>query len=272
MISFPNAKINLGLRVIRKRDDGYHDLDTVFYPLPLTDVLEVVPSDDTQLFSSGLTVESNPEHNLVWKAYQLLKKDYPPLPPVHLYLHKIIPFGAGLGGGSSDAAFALRLLNDMVPLNLTQEQLLQYALKLGSDCPFFILNKPAYAVSRGEQLQPIPLDLQKYFIALIKPDLHISTARAFSRIQPRLPDSTTKEIVSRPIQEWKRNLINDFEISAFEEFSSLKKIKEELYQCGALYASMSGSGSSFFGIFEERPELSKEFMKHEMFILDPVKG
>lgn len=272
MISFPNAKINLGLRVTRKRDDGYHDLDTVFYPLPLRDVLEAVPSEDLQLISTGLTVESNPEQNLVWKAYQLLKGDYPELLSVHLYLHKIIPFGAGLGGGSSDAAFALRLLNDMVPLNLSEEQLLQYALKLGSDCPFFILNKPAYAVSRGEQLQPIPLDLRKYFFALIKPDLHISTARAFGRIQPHLPDVTTKEIVSRPIQEWKKDLINDFEIPAFEEFPSLKKIKDELYQCGALYASMSGSGSSFFGIFEKGPQLSQELRQHQVFIVDPIEG
>lgn len=270
MICFPNIKINLGLRITRKREDGYHDLDTVFYPLPLRDMLEMVPSEKLQLFSTGLNPEVLPEHNLVWKAYQLLRKDFPEMPNVHIHLHKVIPSGAGLGGGSSDASFALRLLNDMVPLNLTQEQLLAYALKLGSDCPFFIINEPCYAVSRGEILKPIPLDLKNYFFVLVKPDRHISTAQAFHGVVPQHLNHTSAEIVTKPIRYWKEELVNDFEISTFHHFPELRKIKEDLYRMGAVYASMSGSGSTFYGIFETKPELHESIQGHQIYVLNPA--
>lgn len=251
MVIFPNCKINLGLRIIKKRDDGYHDLETIFYPLPLNDALEAITINETasKFSQSGLIVQGSAHDNLCVKAYDLLKNKFPQLPVVAMHLHKNIPMGAGLGGGSSDGAFMLSLLNEKYHLGLTREQLIDLAIQLGSDCPFFIINKPCYATGRGEFLEPINIDLSKYSFLIIHPGIHISTSDAFSMIKPSAPEKNCKEIVGGPIQYWKDNLINDFEIPVFVKFPELRSIKEKLYKHGALYASMSGSGSALFGIF-----------------------
>lgn len=264
MISFPNCKINLGLHITRKRQDGYHDLETVFYPLPLRDALEIVgntaghqpgPADATiagsniELSLTGLSVKGNPTDNLCTKAWHLLKQDFPGLPPVQLHLHKAIPMGAGLGGGSSDAAFTLRLLNQRYKLGLSTEQLLHYALRLGSDCPFFILNRPCLATGRGEILEPIALDLSPYSFLLVYPEVHINTAWAFQQISPAPPAQAIRDRISLPLANWKNALINDFEAPVCQLHPALAHIKTALYEAGAAYASMTGSGSCFYGIF-----------------------
>lgn len=254
MVIFPNCKINLGLRILRKRPDGYHDLETVFYPVPLKDALEIIsaPSGDDILFTqSGLTIQGSHNDNLCVKAYQLLRDQYPQIPPVQMHLHKNIPMGAGLGGGSADGAFTLQLLNTKYHLELSKEQLIGYALKLGSDCPFFISNSPSFAAGRGELLEELPLDLSAYSFLLVHPGIHISTSEAFSLIRPAIPEKSCKEIVQLPIAHWKKALINDFEEPVFAKYGELRNVKDRLYELGALYASMSGSGSSFYGIFEK---------------------
>lgn len=251
MIAFPNCKINLGLNIIGKREDGYHDLETVFLPIPFTDVLEIIASQKTNEFIvTGIAV-GNDENNLCIKAYNLLKKDFSELPAIKMHLHKVIPLGAGLGGGSADAAFTLKLLNEKFKLNLQNEQLLNYALQLGSDCPFFIINKPCFATGRGEILKPINVDLSNYKIMLINLDIHISTRDAFSKIIPAKPKVSVKEIIAQPVETWKDNLYNDFEIPVFESYPEIKKIKEDLYDNGAVYASMSGSGGTVYALFKK---------------------
>ena len=250
MVVFPNGKINLGLNITAKRADGYHDLETVFYPVKLRDALEVISADELTFTTSGLPVSGNPHDNLCMKAYHLLRTDYPSLPPIAVHLHKAIPMGAGLGGGSADGAFMLTLLNKEFHLNLSQEQLLAYALQLGSDCPFFIINTPCFATGRGEVLTPVALDLSAYKIVLVNPGIHVSTAAAFSMLTPAVPAMPVHEIVQQPIETWRRDLINDFEVSVFERHPELKAIKGQLYNAGALYAAMSGSGSTLFGFFK----------------------
>lgn len=270
LIVFPNCKINLGLKITRKRPDGYHDLETVFYPLPYQDVLEVIQDQKAGLTftQSGLTISGDSSSNLCVKAYQLLKEIKPDLPPTLMHLHKVIPMGAGLGGGSSDGTFALKLLNDKYQLGLTDTELIDLALKLGSDCPFFVLNKPCIAKGRGELMQPIQLDLSKYFFVLIHPGIHISTAAAFAGIKPAPSKTPLESIVSRPLNEWKDLLVNDFEIPVFALHPVIEKLKASLYEMGAVYASMSGSGSSLYGIFEQRPDVvSKELQQFDHIIL-----
>lgn len=252
MIVFPNCKINLGLKITRKRTDGYHDLETVFFPLPLTDVLEVTEDQkgtDISFNHTGLPISGPADSNLCIKAYRLLKQQYPELPPTLMHLHKVIPMGAGLGGGSSDGAYALKLLNEKYNLGAGIEQLLDMALQLGSDCPFFILNKPCIATGRGEIMEPIPLDLSHYRFALVHPGIHVSTAEAFSGITPAPNKTPLKEIIQLPIEDWKHHLLNDFEQTVFSKHPQLADIKQSLYNAGAIYASMSGSGSSIYGIF-----------------------
>ena len=255
MIVFPNCKINLGLTILRKREDGFHDLETVFYPIHFTDALEVITNTRSEAVAefvmTGLKIDGPATDNLCVKAYQLLKKDIPQLPAVKIHLHKTIPTGAGLGGGSADAAFMLKLLNEKFHLNLSTSQLINYALQLGSDCPFFILNKPCFATGRGEKLEEIQLDLSAYQVVLINPRIHINTAWAFSQINPSLPEKPVKEIISQPISSWKDELKNDFEEAVFTAHPQVKMIKEDLYNQGAVYASMSGSGSTVFGIFHK---------------------
>lgn len=258
MVFFPHSKINLGLRILRKREDGFHELETVFYPLPVRDVLESVRAEEPGFSQAGLPVPGDPSQNLCLKAFHLLKKDFPELPFVHIHLYKHIPIGAGLGGGSSDGAGMLRLLNDQFHLGLAREQLMLYAAQLGSDCPFFIGDGPCLGKGRGEQLEPLALDLSSYSFLIIHPGIHISTARAFSLCKPRMsgasPDGAGKpvaEIVAQPVASWARELVNDFEGPVFGEYPALRLIKEELYRRGAVYAALTGSGSSLFGIFEK---------------------
>jgi 4-diphosphocytidyl-2-C-methyl-D-erythritol kinase len=255
VIVFPNCKINLGLRIISKRDDGYHDLETIFYPLPFYDALEIIRSKEdgpSVLFSaSGTVIEGNKENNLCVKAYDLIKKIHPSLPTATIHLHKAIPSGAGLGGGSADAAFTLQLLNTKFDLALSTDQLISYALQLGSDCPFFIVNKPCFATGRGEILQEIILDLPDYKFVVVNPGIHISTAQAFDGITPAPPARSVKEIIQQPVETWKAELINDFEKNIFIQHPEIATIKNKLYDNGAIYASMSGSGSTVYGIFKK---------------------
>ncbi|WP_291589242.1 4-(cytidine 5'-diphospho)-2-C-methyl-D-erythritol kinase [Bacteroides sp.] len=257
MIAFPNIKINLGLSITEKRPDGYHNLETVFYPVALEDALEIrtlpeanLPEADKKiaLHQYGMEIAGNPEDNLVAKAYSLLNKEFH-LPPVEIHLYKHIPSGAGLGGGSSDAAFMLKLLNGHFHLNLSEEQLEVYAATLGADCAFFIKNKPIFAEGIGNIFSPIELSLSGYQIMIVKPDVFVSTREAFSNIRPHHPEHPVKEVIKRPIHEWKETLINDFEASVLPQHPVIGEIKQELYNQGAIYASMSGSGSSVFGLF-----------------------
>ena len=267
MIYFPNAKINLGLRVTSRREDGFHDLDTVFFPVPLHDVIEVIThstsSADAITFThAGIPIPGEALSNLCIKAYHLLKKDYPDLPSILLHLHKHIPMGAGLGGGSSDGAFMLKLLNDKYRLGIGEDQLRHYALQLGSDCPFFIINQPVQATGRGEIMQPITFALSSKTIVLVCPGIHVSTADAFRKIKLSPNAPACAAIVERPIQEWKNNLINDFEEPVFNAFPEIATIKEKLYNAGAAYASMTGTGSTVYGIFETSPTIKELFPAH----------
>jgi 4-diphosphocytidyl-2-C-methyl-D-erythritol kinase len=267
LIAFPNCKINLGLNIISKRDDGYHNLETVFYPLPFYDVLEIIQSNtQNELFSSGMEIAGETENNLCFKAYNLLKTDFPDLPFIKIYLQKNIPTGAGLGGGSADGAFMLTLLNEKFNLNLSEEKLLQYALQLGSDCSFFIINKPCFAQQRGEVLEKISLDLSGYKIFLVHPQIHINTAWAFTQIKLSVPVLSIKEIIQKPVLIWKQFLKNDFELPVFNAYPSIKKIKEDLYEIGAIYAAMSGSGSTVFGIFKDDATLNKFSFDENYFV------
>jgi 4-diphosphocytidyl-2-C-methyl-D-erythritol kinase len=258
MVVFPHCKINLGLHVIAKREDGYHNIETCFYPIPWTDILEIIPSREFSFTSSGTVIPGKEENNLCIRAYHLLQTQCD-LTPVKIHLHKVLPTGAGLGGGSSDATFTLRLLNSVFDLNLNKDQLREFASQLGSDCAFFIDDQPMLGSGRGEQLEELPLSLNGYYMILVKPDIHVATADAYSGVRPHLPTSGLSEILKRPITEWKECLINDFEKSVFEKYPAIELIKKELYKQGALYASMSGSGSSVFGIFQSHTELAHQF-------------
>jgi len=253
MICFPNAKINLGLNVVSRRSDGYHNLETIFYPIGINDALEIIIKEDQDtdsFFECGLKVDSAPEKNLVMKALHLMREHYN-FPHVEVHLLKKIPFGAGLGGGSADASFMLMLLSDVFKLGVSQGDLIQMAVGLGADCPFFIHNKPMFASGIGEIFEDVNLSLKDYYFVLIKPDIHVSTPDAFSKIQPKQPQISLKEIIKQPVSSWKELMVNDFEKNVFAKFPEIENIKDYLYDGGALYASMSGSGSSVFGIFKE---------------------
>ena len=267
MISFPIAKINLGLNGVEKRPDGYHNLQTVFYPVPIKDALEVqvmdeaFPSEyDCDLKVSNITIEGDEQRNLVVRAYQLLKQDFPTLPRIHTHLWKGIPTQAGMGGGSSDCAYMMLLLNQQFQLGLTDQQLIDYAAKLGADCAFFILSRPCYAEGIGEKLQPIDLSLSGYYIAVVRPDIPVPTKEAFSRIRPHYPAQNCRKTVTQPVDTWRDTLINDFEESVFALHPEIGDIKQQLYDMGATYAAMSGSGSALFGLFKKQPDsLSQAF-------------
>ena len=261
MITFPIAKINLGLNVVEKRPDGYHNLQTVFYPVPIMDALEIVPmsegfpSDvDCDLKVTNINIQGDEQRNLVVRAYQLLKADFPNLPRIHAHLWKGIPIQAGMGGGSSDCAYMIRLLNETFELGLTNEQMEQYAARLGADCAFFIQSSPCYAEGIGEILQPIALDLSGWHIGVVRPDIPVPTKEAFSRIQPHYPALNCREAVMRPVETWRNNLTNDFEESVFALHPEIGNVKEQLYNMGATYAAMTGSGSALFGLFKEHPD------------------
>jgi 4-diphosphocytidyl-2-C-methyl-D-erythritol kinase len=259
MVVFPNCKINLGLHILTKREDGFHNLETVFYPVGAKDALEIISASNAatgiEFTSSGLTVDGNTNDNICIKAYHLLKKDFTQLPDIKIHLHKAIPMGAGLGGGSADGAFALQLLNKKFNLNISTPALINYAAQLGSDCPFFIINKPCHAKGRGEILEEVSINLSKYKIVLINPGIHVNTGWAFSQLTPALPQKPIQRIIQQPITTWQAELKNDFEKPVFEKHPEIKNIKEVLYSQGALYASISGSGSTVFGIFENNISL-----------------
>lgn len=253
MIAFANAKINLGLLVTEKRPDGYHNIETVFYPVKLYDVLEVLESEAFVFKAEGLGIPESGT-NLCEKAYRLLDEGYN-LNPVSIHLLKNIPIGAGLGGGSSDAAQTIRLLDKFNNLNLSEEQMMAYAEKLGADCPFFIHSKPVYASGIGTTFEEVNLDLSTYYIVVVKPQIHISTAEAYQHIMPQSPVVDLRRAIQLPIQEWKYNLVNDFELGLFEKYPQIAQIKHALYEKGAVFAAMSGSGSAVFGIFENEVNL-----------------
>ena len=254
MVIFPNAKINIGLNVTERRADGYHNLETVFYPVKINDVLEIIPADELSFESSGLEIPGRLEDNLCIKAYHLMKKDHD-LPPVKIHLHKNIPIGAGLGGGSSDAAFFIKLVDQQFNLKLSIDQMQGYARKLGADCAFFIESKPVFAFELGDEFETIRLDLSKYKIVLVMPPTHVSTAEAYRGVKPAPVKTTLYELIDLPIAQWKKHIKNDFEESVFKNHIMIRGVKAALYEAGALFASMSGSGASVFGIFETLPDL-----------------
>lgn len=256
MVRFPNSKINLGLHILGKRNDGYHNLETVFYPLGVKDALEVqtAPSNQaTTLTITGLPVSGNQQSNLCYKAWQLLKTDFTLLPNVNIHLHKAIPMGAGLGGGSADGAFMLLMLNEKYNLALSEEKLINYALQLGSDCPFFIKNIPCFATGRGEELEPVSVPLMDYYFYIVNPNIHINTAEAFAALQYTLHQTSIEEIIKLPVTEWKDNLVNDFEMGIAQKHTEIAAVKQSLYNNGAVYAAMTGSGSTVFGIYTSVP-------------------
>ena len=262
MITFPIAKINLGLNVVERRPDGYHNLETVFYPVNIKDALELTmmntkfPSPvDCDIKVTNLNVEGDEQRNLVVRAYQLLKCDFPQMPRVHAHLYKVIPTQAGMGGGSSDCAYTIRLLNEMFTLGLTEQRMIDYAAQLGADCAFFILSRPSYAEGIGERLVPVSLDLSSYYIGVVRPDIPVSTREAFSLIKPVKPAKCCRDVVLQPIETWRDELSNDFEQSVFALHPEIEAIKQRLYNLGAV----SGSGSAVFGIFQDPIEISKHF-------------
>ena len=271
MIVFPKAKINIGLNIVSKRSDGFHNIETIFYPVGYNDILEIIEVEEEiqeskkrgkkdtfiqpLIFNqSGIKIPGNADDNICVRAYRLLENDYE-LPPVNVYLQKIIPAGAGLGGGSSDGAYMLKLLNELFNIGLKKDKLNTYAQQLGSDCPFFFQNKPVYANGKGDQFDPINLDLSDYFLALISPPIHVSTAEAYASVMPSAPGYSLKDIIKQPIETWKKKIKNDFEQKIFRKYPDLNNIKKTLYLKGALYASMSGSGSTIYGIFSKKEHL-----------------
>lgn len=273
MITFPNAKINLGLNIVEKRPDGYHNLETIFYPIPLQDALEITPWEGGErkykLAQSGIQIAGDDENNLVVKAYKLLDNLHN-LPPIEINLLKHIPSGAGLGGGSADAAFMLCMLNQHFQLNIPNEQLEVYAAQLGADCAFFVENKPTFAEGIGNIFSPIELSLKGYKLLLVKPDIFVSTRDAFAQIKPKRPSISLKEVAKMPVEAWKTYMVNDFEESVFPQFPAIADIKALLYDMGAIYASMSGSGSSVFALFKGDATLPKVDFGEGAFVFEAI--
>lgn len=267
MICKPCAKINLGLNIVGKRPDGYHNLETVFYPIPLCDILEVNIADDGlnddkpySLTTKGIVIDGDDSKNLVVRAYMMMRERFH-LPYIHIILNKNIPTGAGMGGGSSDCAFMIRLLNKMFGLNMSTKEMIGYAASLGADCAFFIMSEPAYATGIGDILTPVTLNLGGYHILIVKPDIHISTAEAFKDIAPGVPEKGISKIICQSINTWKTEMVNDFEKNIFENHPEIAGIKKRLYDMGAVYAAMSGSGSAVFGIFKQQTDKMDDCFK-----------
>ena len=267
MVLFPNAKINLGLNILRKRVDGYHELETIFYPIGLKDGLEFIENKHNKIIfsSSGIPLNIDFEENIVVKAYRLLAEDYP-LPGLDVHIHKVIPFGAGLGGGSSDAAFFLNGLNSFFELGLTKDQLKGYAIKLGADCSFFIENRPAFATGIGERLLTLDFSLKDYFMVLVKPPFGVGTKEAYAGIKPAIPRCSLTDLITLPHESWQKFIVNDFETAVFPLFPEIAKNKSKILDAGAIYAAMSGSGSSVFGLFKTEPDFTKENFPEDYFI------
>ncbi len=260
MLVFPNSKINLGLNITQKRADGFHNIETVFYPVSWHDGLEIIENQGSkELFTfsqSGILIEGKKEDNLIYKAWQLLS-EIKPIPAIKVHLHKNIPMGAGLGGGSSDAAFFIELIDQKFEFNLSYGHKSALAVKLGSDCSFFIKNSPVLATGRGDSFTDIKVDLGEYYILIVYPGIHSNTKDAYSNCIPKQPDKDLRSVIEKvPVDEWKNNLKNDFEDTVFIKYPQIKELKDILYRSGAIYASMSGSGSSVFGIFDKQPDLN----------------
>lgn len=263
MLNFPNAKINLGLNVIEKRSDGFHNIETIFYPITLCDALEIEKSEKAEPFefnSSGIAINIADKDNIVVKAFKLISENYE-IPPTSIHLHKNIPFGAGLGGGSADAAFMIKMLNKFYHIGISTNKMEELACKLGSDCPFFISNKPVFAEGKGEIFSPSNVNLSGYYIVMVKPEIHISTPEAYAGIKVKA-SKNLQNLIELPIEEWKNNISNDFEDSIFPNHPLLAQLKKELYDNGAIYAAMSGSGSTIFGLFKEKPLIRESWKKH----------
>jgi 4-diphosphocytidyl-2-C-methyl-D-erythritol kinase len=268
MIAFPNCKINIGLRITEKRPDGFHNIESIFVPVPWTEIVEIVPSEnhlsEVEFKSSGIRMYGSKDSNLCLKAYRLLATQFS-LPPVKIHLHKVLPIGAGLGGGSADAANTLILLNKIFDLKLNDADLETISAQIGSDCPFFIRNRPVFASGKGDEFENISLKLKGLFLVIIKPRIHVNTAEAYSWITPRKRTESLKEQIKLPLKDWIDCIENDFEIPVCERFPTIRNIKSRLYKSGAIYASMSGSGSSVYGIFEEEKNLNTYFRSSVVF-------
>jgi 4-diphosphocytidyl-2-C-methyl-D-erythritol kinase len=268
LLAFPNCKINIGLHVTEKRSDGFHNIETVFVPAGWEDMLEIIPtekqSSDPEIKCTGIRVSGSRDSNLCIQAYKILAADFP-LPDVKMHLHKFIPIGAGLGGGSSDAAFTLILLNKIFKLNLSDEKLEDYAKQLGSDCAFFIRNRVVYATGKGDDFEPLKLKLKNIFCIIVKPKIHVSTPLAYSWIKPMKRQQKLSELIQLPITDWKNVIENDFEKPVFEKYPQIKNIKARLYKLGAVYASMSGSGSAVYGLFNEEKHLDTYFRSGQIW-------
>ncbi len=265
MISFPTCKINLGLNILAKRKDGYHEINSLMYPVPVKDVLEIVPAENFEFTNSGLKIPGELKDNLIFKAYEMLRKEYD-LPPVKIHIYKNIPMGGGLGGGSSNGAYTLKSLNNLFNLNLSDEDLRTYAAKLGSDCPFFIAELPQIAKGRGEILSPSELNLKGMYLLLVNDGTHISTADAYGRIRPTTPIQLLETVLEAPIETWREDLVNDFEAPILNDFPQLMQVKNTLYDLGATYAAMTGSGSTIFGLFKNAPNVNDVFSFHNGFV------
>jgi 4-diphosphocytidyl-2-C-methyl-D-erythritol kinase len=261
MVSFPNAKINLGLSITGKRADGYHNILSCFLPVPLCDILEINENSKTEFVSTGIEIPGKIEENLCLKAFELLKKDYE-LPPVKIHLHKIIPIGAGLGGGSSDGAFTLKMLNQQFNLFLNDDILEEYAAQLGSDCTFFIRNEPAIVKGRGDEFEPAELNLKGWKLVLVNPAVHVSTPAAYKMIIRFSAEKDYHKILQEPVEKWKQHLINDFERPIFHKFPEIGDLKQQMLKSGAVYCSMSGSGATVFGLFPECIDLKETFSEN----------
>lgn len=261
MICFPNAKINLGLSVIARRNDGFHEIESILYPVPVFDVIEFKVANSFRIVQYGIPLQAAREENILFNTWQYLNQEYS-VPPVEIHLIKNIPVGSGLGGGSADATFFLKAIDQQFSLSLNSTELKELAASIGSDCPFFVDNKPAFVSARGEKTTPVEISLKNKYLVLVVPEIRVSTAKAYSIVKPEIPEKSIKEIVLQPYETWKYELINDFEKPIFELYPELGLIKKQLYQKGACYVSMSGSGSTIFGIFETKPAINKNDIRY----------
>ncbi|SFG75217.1 4-(cytidine 5'-diphospho)-2-C-methyl-D-erythritol kinase [Pedobacter insulae] len=264
MLAFANAKINLGLNLTEKRSDGFHNLETIFYPVKINDVIELVDSEETLCIIKGIEIPGNVDENICLKAFKVLQKDFN-LPHQKLILLKNIPVGAGLGGGSSDAAFLIKLVNEKFNLSLSKSQMERYARSLGADCAFFIKNEPVFAYAKGDEFEDMELRLTNHFLVLVKPPIHVSTASAYADVKVRQPITSLKKLIHLPLKDWRAHIFNDFEPSVFAKHPQIEEIKAKLYDADATFALMSGSGSSVFGIFENPVKLQELELENLVF-------
>lgn len=270
MIVFPNSKINLGLNIVSKREDGYHDIETIFYPIKLHDALEITVSEgNNQFFTTGFNLDGKLTDNICYKTYTRFKQLFE-IPKINCHLHKAVPVGAGLGGGTADAAYMMKLLNEFFNLQLSEAQLSKFASKMGADCAFFLKNKPVFAKGIGDDFEDINLSLQGKYIVLAKPPVNICTKTAYSSIKPKAPKIPLKEAILEPIEKWRKLIFNDFEENIFSMYPEIRKIKDILFNNGAKYASMSGSGSTVYGIFDEAINLKALFPDNYFYWSDEM--